>query len=651
MIKYLFILVACLTVFTLQAETKSNSLLTVEDMSYFKEADQQLIKASFPELVSTDSTKGAPVVATIGGDGGCNFNSSVRATPIQDAIDWAGATYTELRIVEDVYDEENITLDDRDMIIKGGYATCADAANDILSDPDSLDTIIQSSTDANPVFRIQGNSTSNNVSFYNLTIRNSGSDIWYGGAMRINDADANVSINRVAMSNNTGLRGGAIAVTGNSGDATVVLNRVQVNGNSAEQGGGLYCNNPNAALTINSSSEKTHGVYSNTATAGDGGGALIENGCVLTAYQGTQDLNLFGDDYRGFALNNATGHGGGLAVLSGATANLYGRNTCVPFNQLWLCLFGNNTEPVSMFFNTADSDDNGNGDGGAIYASGLGTQVLAENVYLAANFSINGGAVAADTLANVTVKTAFENEAGAISCWQSGACVDINTNLAETAGGGFYTANGASANVANLQARNNRANAGVVGYTRDTNSELNIESGLFYANGDDGNGSYSDTYLFRAFQSSRLRLYYSTIADNAVASRQIGNNDAYVSLTNSIVYDPSGVDIYTESGSSPSRFTHCLVLHENQSFWSLESEPNVVADPLFVDSGNQNYQLTDGSPAIDRCSQEWITAAYPDLFGNTRGFDISGIPDIEGPYDAGAFESISSDIIFKHGFE
>jgi len=651
MFKLFFLLVGFFTGLTIHAETSSDSLLTLEDLSDFKAADQQLIQASFPELMSQESTKGAAVVATIGGDGGCSFNSSVRATPIQDAIDWTGVTYTELRIVEDIYDEEDITLDDRDMVIKGGYATCADAANDVMSDPDSLDTIIQSSTDTNPVFRIQGNSTSNNVSFYNLTIRNSGASNWYGGALRINNADTNVSINRVAMSNNTGLRGGAIAVTGISGDASVVLNRVQINGNTAEHGGGLYCNNPNATLTINSSSGKTHGVYSNTATVGDGGGALIENGCVFTTYQGTQDLNLFGDDYRGFALNNATGHGGGLAVLSGATANLYGRNTCVPFNQFWLCLFGNNTEPVSMFFNTADSDDNGTGDGGAIYASGSGTQVLAENVYLAANFSINGAALAAVTSAEVTINTAFENEAGAISCWQLGACVDINTNLAETAGGGFYVANGAIVNAANLQARNNRANAGVVGYTRDSNSELNFESGLFYANGDDGNGNYNDTYLFRAFQSSRLRLYYSTIADNAVVSRQIGNNDAYVSLANSIIYDPSGVDIYTESGNSPTRFTHCLVLHENQSFWSLDLEPNVVADPLFVDANNQNYQLLDGSPAIDRCSQEWITAAHPDLLGNTRGFDITGIPDVEGPYDAGAFESISSDLIFKHGFE
>jgi len=650
MFKFLTLIVG-ISSFTVQAKTMPESLLTNEDLSYFTKTDSQLIKASFPELLSLDASKGAAVVATIGGDGGCNFNSSVRTTPIQDAIDWQSSTYTELRIVEDVYDEENITLNDRDMIIKGGYASCADAANDVLSSPDSLGTIIQSSIDSNPVFRIEGNSTTNNVSFYNLTIQNSGADNWFGGAIRIDNADASVSLNKVAMSNNTALRGGALAVIGNSGDTLVVLNSVQVNDNTAQQGGGLYCNNPNARLIINSSSGKNHGVYNNKATAGDGGGALIAGGCEFTTYQGTQDLNLFGDDFRGFNFNSATGHGGGLAVLAGSKANLYGRNTCVPFQQFWLCLYGNNSEPVSMFFNSADFDDDDNGNGGAIYASGLGTEVLAENVYLAVNFSMNGAALAADNLADVTVSTAFENEAGDITCWQPGACVDLNTNMAEISGGGFYVANAANLSAANLQARNNRAMAGVVGYVRDPSSELNFESGLFYGNGDDGNGDYNDTNLFRAFQSSYLRVYYSTITDNAVASNQIGNHDAYVLLANNIIYDPLGVDVYNESGANPTRFMDCLVLHENQSFWGLASETSVVANPKFIDANNQNYQLSDDSPAIDRCNQEWITAAYPDLLGHARGFDIPGVPDLDGPYDAGAYESISSDVIFKHGFE
>ncbi|GAA4824972.1 hypothetical protein GCM10011365_05260 [Marinicella pacifica] len=450
------------------------------------------------------------------------------------------------------------------------------------------------------------------------------------------------------MSYNTGLRGGALAIVGNSGSPNVVLNSVQVNNNTASQGGGLYCNNPNAYLTINASSGKTHGIYNNTATAGDGGGALITNQCTFTSYQGNKTLDIFGDDFRGFYYNTATGNGGGLALQNGAKANLYGRNSCIPFQNLWLCVFGNNTEPVSMFFNIADNDDDGSGNGGAIYVS-QGAELLAENVYLAANFAINGGAVAAENIATVNIKTAFENEAGAISCWQPGACVDINANMAETAGGGFYAASGAVINVRNAQVRNHRANAGVAGYVRDSNSVVDVEGSVLFGNGSGGNGDYNDLYLFRAFMGGESKLTYSTVGENDVVSRFFGNNDGRVYLGNSIIYDPDGVDIYTDSGATnPNQFGDCLIVHEDQTpvgtnMYTLNSQ--------FENVGNDDYRLKDGSPAVDMCGQPWFSPTAPDMDGNLRPIDLPGIGNLHGLDDAGAFEATSSDIIFKDGFE
>src|SRR5690606_5214013 len=457
--------------------------------------DQKLIKASFPELMEQNVSKGVAAVATIG-PLGCDFVND-GGTPIQDAIDWS-PIYTELRIVEGVYHEENITLDDRSIVIKGGYATCADAANDLMSSPDSLNTIIQSLQSAtSPAFSIRGNSTSNSVIFYNLTIQGSGSSNSFGGAISVDNADVNLSLNNIALSHNTGLKGGALAIVGSTGNANVVLNGVQVNNNGAQEGGGLYCNNPNAHLTINSSSGKTHGIYNNSATAGDGGGVLVTNGCTFTSYQGTKNYDLLGDDYRGINYNTATGHGAGLALRVNAKANLYGRSGCLLANQSWLCVLGNNTEPVSMIFNIADADDDGIGNGGAIYVA-QGATLLAENIYLKSNSSENGSAVSVEGLATATIKTAFSNEAGAISCWQPGGCVDINNNLAVFAGGGFYVTSPAKAHVANLKAQNNRAMMGVMGYVEGSGAELNFESGLFYDNGDNASYGYDDTYLFSA---------------------------------------------------------------------------------------------------------------------------------------------------------
>lgn len=628
--------------------TAENLTLNEEDLNTLQAKDRDIIISTYPELINKNSLQGAPVVATIGPPG-CNFNASVRTTPIQDAIDWPNATYTELRIVEGVYDEENITLNDRDMVIKGGYASCADAANGIQTSPDSLATVIQSSQDTNPVFRIDGNTTRNNVRLQNLTIQNSGAVNWYGGAIRVNSADVALTLDQVALANNNALRGGAIAVTGNGGDPTISLRKVQINNNQAEQGGGIYCRNPNAFIGIYDSAGLNHGIYSNAATDGSGGGILLDNGCEMTTYQGSQNVQIFGSDNRGINFNTATEHGGGIAVLGGAKATLLGRNSCFPFNNSWLCLWGNNVEPISLVLNVADYDDNSSGDGGAVYADGAGSEVIAENVYMVANLGYNGGAIAAENNATVTVKTAFENEAGPISCWQPGACTDLNNNLAEISGGAFYSQTGAVITVRNAQIRNHRANAGVAGYVRDSNSVVDVEGSVLFGNGSGGNGNYNDLYLFRSFQGGESKLTYSTVGENDVVSRFFGNNDGRVYLGNSIIYDPDGVDIYTDSGATnPNQFGDCLIVHEDQTPVGTNM---YTLDPQFENVGNDDYRLKDGSPAVDMCGQPWFSPTAPDMDGNLRPIDLPGIGNLHGPDDAGAFEATSSDIIFKDGFE
>lgn len=610
---------------------------------------QATLKSNYDHYLLNKDIQGVTEVATIGGDGGCDFNSSIRATPIQDAIDWTLVTYTEIRIVEGTYDEENITLDDRDMVIRGGYASCADAENNIMTSPDSTNTIIQSSTDNNPVFRVQGNVLSNNVSFYNLTIKNSGSTNWYGGAFRINDADANVYMQHLSITDNIGLNGGGLAVTGSNGDTFLSLSQVQIANNDAEEGGGIYCNSPNSSIVFNASEGETHGIYFNDATNGNGGGVLLENGCTFTSYQGSKDIQLFGSDFRGINFNTATGNGGGLAVLDGAKAYLYGRNSCTPFQGFWLCLFGNNNEPITFAFNQADIDDLDGGDGGAIYVAGIDSQVLAENTYIIANFADNGGALAASDQATATVATAFENEAGSISCWQSDACVDVTTNFANTAGGAFYAESNAQVQVNNARITSNRAITGVAGYARDNGSLLGFESALMYNNGDNGNGDYNDTYLLRSFLGAELKMYFSTVADNFVTSRQIGNNDARVAIGSSIIHDPTGVDIYTVSGNNnPTQLMDCLLTHESGSLIATRVS---VEDPEFLDRANGNYQLSDTSSAIDFCNTTWVTPTVLDLQGEVRGQDAPGIIDNYGVYDLGAFENVTNDIIFKDGFE
>lgn len=647
MFKFIFSILGLIAGYSVIAKSNSDYRLTSQDISYFSVEDQMRIKTAFPDLITGDAAKGAALVATIG-PSGCDFNSAMTTTPIQDALN-AAAVYTELRIVEGSYDEEGIILNNRAVKIKGGYANCSDAASDTLSSFESVATVIESSTDNGPVFIIQGNASNDYIAFSNLTIQNSGSSNENGGAIQVNNSDGGLALRTVALIGNTGENGGAIAVVGAQGVPYIALNKVQISDNSATEGGGIYCSHPNGNITQNVSNGETHGIFDNTAIAGDGGGVLIENGCQFTSYQGSQDIDTTGSERRGINFNTATGNGGGVAIRSGAKASLYGRNSCALIGTDYICLFGNNTEPMSLFFNQADHDDNGSGDGGAIYVTGIGSELLAENVDLTLNRAYSGGGVAANAGATALLTTAFGNEFEAISCWQPGACLDVNSNLGKALGGGFYVSTGAVLTVGNAQVRANRAIKGIAGYVNGSSSELNFEGSVFYDNGDNGSGDYSDQYLFRAFDSAQLRISYSTVANNQPTTRLIDGFNSYVALSNSIIYDPNGVDIFSESGSNAAHFADCLVVHENQSFGGITRE--LVGDPLFVDSGNNDYRLTDSSPAIDRCDQQWITAVYPDMLGQARGFDAPGINDTYGPYEAGAYEKVSTDVIFKDGFE
>jgi len=650
MYKMLIPLLGFTVIGTVSAETNSEPVLTAQNLNSLAIEDQRLIKASFPELINNDNANRAAKVATIGGDGGCYFNSSLRTTPIQDAIDSGGA-YTELRIVEGTYNEDSITLVDRDMIIKGGYASCADAANDIKTSPDSLATIIQPTAEL-PAFRIQGNSTHNKVHMHNLRIRNSGSNSLWGGALRIHSADATISLNHVALSGNEGLKGGAIAVVGYQGAPSVILNSVQINDNTAEEGGGIFCHNPNGMITQNSSNGQTHGIYLNEATEGDGGGVLVENGCSFTSYQGSKNVGLFSGEYRGIRLNFANQNGGGIAVRGGSKANLIGRSSCMPFFGGYLCLNGNNTEPVTVSLNFSDYNKNGIGNGGGVYVTDAGSELLAENAYFWNNISYNhGGAVAIQNKSKAFITSAYENQAGPIDCWQPGACLDFDSNKADSFGGAFYVNTGAELALANAQVQGSRSNLAVAGYVAHSDSVLNIEGGYIFNNGDSGKGDYLDRHVFRTFDSAHLNLAYVTVADNKQDNVVIANNNSSVKIGSSIVHDnrASAPNIYFQEGASPLSSFDCIMAHEDTTL----SDGFMISalDPVFVDRDNHDFHLTAQSPAIDYCDDVITPANYKDMDGDERGWKHPGAPTVIGLFDLGGDERHFIDLIFKDGFE
>ncbi|WP_395374638.1 hypothetical protein [Marinicella sp. W31] len=582
----------------------------------FKSWEEHTLAAMEARL--DQENRGGSTVVTVGSDNACDIRQGT--TKIQDAIDTAP---DEIRIVTDTYNE-NLIISDISIDLVGGFANCTDAANGVSDNGQ----VTVDGTNTATVLQINGATQRNTVNIRNIIFQNgNGSGFLPGGGISTLGADLQLNLTNVWLSNNAGTLGGGLAVVSGNTDISGV--DFLVASNTADQGGGIYCSSADASILMADTDGGIAGVFNNTATAGDGGGVLLQSGCVFTTYTGTSGGFL---DLRGVASNSATGNGGGVAVESGSTANLIGFQFCFFF-----CI-GNNDQPMNINNNTADSDDDNVGIGGGIHVTGTDSRVAAFNALVADNVAFNGGAVAvADT---AEFETRYSNE----NCWSPGSCNQYMNNSSESFGGVFYVATGGQADVALSYIQNNGSAAGVVAYARDTDSSIDMEGNVITNNGDDSD-AVLDNYAFRAFNDGAMTLTYNTIADNELDDEVIGHAGSSFNLFYNIVHDP-GRDVFDGAGTL---VAFCNIVNEDASFSGTQS---VVDDPEFIDRVGGDFHIdVDTSPAVDLCQQGFFPADYDDIDLQARGLDDPIAGNISGPYDAGADETYSNEIIFKDGFD
>jgi predicted outer membrane repeat protein len=588
------------------------------------------------------------IFATVGNTADCDFDLNATATPIQDAID--DPSFGEIRIQTGTYNE-NLNLTNRDVVIKGGYASCAAAETDSQTfNQYSVDTLIEpTQPTTNPVVTIISNDeTRNFVVLENLRLRGGVDNflLTAGGISTFAD-QLQLTLNHMWIENNEGLLGGGLSVIG--GDTDVAANNVMFLNNTAEQGGGVFCTGENSSLLIDyrDTVNDRFGFYGNGATDptdGDGGGILIENGCRLSMYTGTDTPSLATNfDVRGLLFNTAANNGGGLSVRTGATAGLYGYQFC------FIGCNGNNADPVSIIGNYADNDGAGGGSGGGISVTGAGSEVAMYNGFVWGNQASNGGGVHVDDTAffqtNSTYDILFEGE---VDCWSPGSCNQITENRAQNTGGGIRIENNGSAEVYRTIFTENRANFGTGAYVIGASSVLETESVLFAGNGNNAADGYSDSNVIRLITGGTAVLDFVTMADNNIpdANEIINNSNGTLRLRSSIVHEPNPVAIYSSSSPVVSQFD-CLIVHESASLTS----PSIttVTDPQFVDRLNGDYHLNEAtSPAIDYCDEEYTSPFYKDIDNDVRPWDWSNINNTAGPHDLGFDET--TDLIFEDGF-
>ncbi|MEW6104718.1 MAG: right-handed parallel beta-helix repeat-containing protein [bacterium] len=157
---------------------------------------------------------------------------------------------------------------------------------------------------------------------------------------------------------------------------------------------------------------------------------------------------------------------------------------------------------------------------------------------------------------------------------------------------------------------------------------------------------YSGIYCYSSFP---------VITNNTIIENKDGINCSWnssPSLTNNIIANNTKYGISEGSiNSDPLPNYNCFFNNDSGDYYDYDTQKietvewlnsaggytgNIVSNPLFVDSGRNNYSLTPNSPCIDKGLNTVIGIFSTDKNGNSRIFD--GDKDGTSTVDIGAYE-------------
>lgn len=556
----------------------------------------------------------AVFIARVGDDVACGFRTSVLPNALQSAVDAVPVSVpsSDLYIIRIArsgnYLGKNVNIEDRTLVIEGGFATCASTASDATNT-----TIDAVGLTAGPV-RVRGLATRESVVLSRLTLR--GGSGTSGSGVRIENA--NVTLDRVIASNNSSLRGGGIHVDGTGlGARARLLGASQVVSNTASQeGGGIYCGR-NGELEVDAS------VAISSNTGSDGGGIHLD-GCTGYANSGAQGIaGLFTN----IGFNTATFGGGAIYARSslGPTVFTIGANL-------------GPQDPAPLLVNNAADTS-----GGAVFASGADTLLTITDSVIRGNSagSIGGGIV---SHGGATVLVARERT----PCPRGDRCSEISSNTAGNSGGGAIAMVGGKLVVRGSYLERNSAQRGSAITVQSGNARVEVHNSVVAENQDG-----ESVFLVRQPTAggpdfrAHLLLSQSTVTRNLNATRVIEINDpGTVRVSHSIIQETAAMPVFDRPAAYLPE-TDCSMLHEIASAGSVDPHTFAFSMPGFVDAAAGDYRLRPTSEATDRCPANAGNAPF-DFEGDPRPLD-GPLPNFPGPYDIGFDEY--SDRIFADGFE
>ena len=599
-----------------------------------------LVCGAIPSFAAGPTVVCSPFVPHTRSVGNTTTDASCTDDTIQSAIDNTVCPNTTIFITKErSYTAQHLTIQDKSLTLSGTSTSCGgvggtrpDASPDAtLTAP--VVTLDGSGNGGHSVLAVRGASNVT-LQFVELTHGNSGGGNGHGGGVDF-QANGSLTIDTSTIDLNAADFGGGIEFSGVGGNATLTLKPYSV-------------------------------IESNTANS-NGGGINLEGSALLIA---TQPFTLIG-------FNHApNGYGGGLAVVSPATANIgspgYGTLPVIDGNDavvgggisvrsidsnasanVIVNLFTTDaTHPVTLSGNFAAQF------GGAVYLKSLAAANTAGGgsaLLCAADFKIDGNAAPEgaalyldlDTslgrvngslvTLNRTTSLACNPQSGAVRCAGGIDCGTLDDNRAvdslnhPTSGAVIYSDESAVL-ASRILLRHNSAKHALhfVSATFEIDSSLIVDDDFsaetlrFDTNGDDGSS----------------RIDNVTIANNTHNSGSIVHTDYALQLTRSILDQPAMSSL--NLGGTPPVIAEYLLAADPTG---LPAGTGIAqGEPLFADPAHGNYHQrvfatgTQVTASLGVDTAPLLSGETIDIDGNPRDTDVPGVPNVAGVRDLGALE-------------
>jgi len=487
---------------------------------------------------------------------------------------------------------ENIVIEDKSVDIRGGYDILDWDAGQHYNDP-NFQTIIdgQSLGSVITINFTAGGAVGLTSTIDGVTIRNGRDD--KGGGI---SANAHANNSYIVISNNTiteneaTSEGGGIYASATNSSTIDILNNIITGNEATENGGGIFADTDGVGSSIN--------ILNNTIT---GNQALQDGGGVCASAGNSSFIDISNNTITG---NEATGSGGGIfADTDGVGSSINISNNTITGNESdiggGIYASATNSSTIDILSNIITGNSARQGGGIDAIASNASAIEITDNVITGNTADSRGGGIYANAsdsssiiISNNTITENIVGAEGVIIYYYSGQ------------GGGIWAGaiTNSSVSILNNIITGNEAGEGggvFVGVSGLGSSSTVSNNILAENSADRGGGIWSF-----ADNQATINIINNTIVDNLaeVAGGVYAaiDVDSLIAVLNIIAYG-NGVNNICKVGAVVFNYSN-LENYDDPAFLPgapSEPEKNFEIAPLFVDSGDGDYRLANGSPCID----------------------------------------------------